>query len=406
MKGSTSEFFDWADLPSLVLHLISEKINFITDYVRYRAVCSSWRFASLPKPRHLPPQLPWLFLPQAPYLDINSTKDEGIRLFYDFWQFKMHKHHLPETIDKIHIPEIIEKEHKILIPETIENMCLSSYRGWLLFVAHGDKEIFLLNPLTRARIQLPSFITTVNIIGPHQDTSIFSSMFNSCINFQSTKLSFSTDPTNPKCLIMVFVCNCRQICFCKVEDHCWTDVDLSPVVSDYLEDVVYSNERFYLLHDRLISIYDPKQHKVLGTYFFKPEFRPNNKFFLEGTSGLYVVAIHYSDERGEVLGKFDLRKAFKQTIELYQIPKQWIADDRDSLDRGCTYLKCMENVQFVCVACVGNDGDAISRCSILSVKLDEGNSELVAEGTGEKLPYWRPFWMLSLPILWFQPSFV
>ncbi|KAF3325290.1 F-box protein [Carex littledalei] len=101
------------------------KIKSITDYVRFRAVCSPWRSASVAKPRHLPFQPPWLMYP--------AYKNE-IQLFYDLWQ------------DKI---------HKIPLPETVGELCCASYRGWFMLVACDHTELFLLNPLTRARVELP-----------------------------------------------------------------------------------------------------------------------------------------------------------------------------------------------------------------------------------------------------------
>ncbi|KAJ1695836.1 hypothetical protein LUZ63_012534 [Rhynchospora breviuscula] len=98
MEGSPSpsDFPDWAHLPLAAVHLISEKVKSITDYVRFRAVCSPWRSATLPKPRHLPPQLAWLMIPYDPFS--TYKKDDGVRLFYDLWESKMRKLRLPETI--------------------------------------------------------------------------------------------------------------------------------------------------------------------------------------------------------------------------------------------------------------------------------------------------------------------
>lgn len=72
------------------------------------------------------------------------------RLFYNLWQSRMHKIHLSETIGKT---------------------CCASYHGWLLFVAPEGTELFLLNPLTRALVELPSFTPPVkhmlNLINPY-----------------------------------------------------------------------------------------------------------------------------------------------------------------------------------------------------------------------------------------------
>ena len=69
------------------------------------------------------------------------TKD-GVRRFYDLWESKTRKIHLRETIGKI---------------------SCALYRGWLL-MASGGSALFLLNQLTRVRVDLPPFTTPVTHI--------------------------------------------------------------------------------------------------------------------------------------------------------------------------------------------------------------------------------------------------
>ncbi|KAJ3686997.1 hypothetical protein LUZ61_016161 [Rhynchospora tenuis] len=240
MEGSASEFRDWAHLlPVEIVQVISNKVKSITDYVRFRAVCSPWRSASLPKPSHLPPQLPWLMIPFSPW---DSRTDDGIRLFFDIFESKMRKLHLPETIGLL---------------------CSASYRGWLLLVATKGAEVFLLNPLTRARVNLPSFTTPVRHIrsdssAPDYDASWVFEPFSR--NFAITRVTFSSDLTDPNCLIMVFVEICRGIFCCRVGDLCWTVVNILPSEAT-TGDAAYYNGCFYLLSKGVMYI----------TEFAKPE---------------------------------------------------------------------------------------------------------------------------------------
>ncbi|KAF3336625.1 F-box protein [Carex littledalei] len=401
MENLTSVFPDWAHLPLAAVYLISEKVNCITDYVRFRAVCSPWRSASLPKPRHLPHQLPWLMIPSLKDL----REDGGVHLFYDLWQSKMRKIHLPETIGK---------------------KCCASYRGWLLLMAPQGTELFLLNPLTRARVQLPSFTAPVNFIWDkahndlHIPTGKVDFLFNSELrNYVITKMTFSVDLTDPNCLIMMFIQSLRAIFFCKLGDRCWTLVVLPRVPSGGVTDAAYNNGSFYLLYKRFILNFDLSQHKlqVQDMYSFKPELQSVLSFFLEGKSGIYIVAVNFTIENEEaekITERFP-----KQKLELYQVQDQeqrmevkrivdisdttifngdnyqYLAvrtDDWDSLNGGCMY-----NVR---ASSADNAGDE-SSYSIYFAKVDKVNPEPVVLDLAKNLPIWP-----SVPAMWFQPSFV
>ncbi|XP_078172678.1 F-box protein At2g05970-like [Carex rostrata] len=375
MGDSASEFPDWAHLLPEVVYLISEKVKYIADYIRFRAVCSPWRSASAPKPRHLPHQLPWLMIPYG----IRRTDDDGIRLFYDLWESKMRKIHLPETIGKL---------------------CWATYRGWLLIVASDCRELFLLNPLTRTRVKLPKFRNWMD----------FS---------RSTKMTFSADLTDPNCFIMLFLPYYNGIYFCKAGDLFWTDavphqvrreaVPLS-VQQLRLKDATYNKGSFYLLYDQAMFVYDLYQQRVQGTYIFKPELQLVTKFFLKGKSGLYIVANYFT-------GRFE--GALRQKIELYEIQEQQqmeikqIADtsditifhgykyqylavrttDWDSLDGDCMYMA------YVRQPSAGiDDGGSYS---IYCAKLDDGEPKPVVLRLCEEMLNW-----LSLRAMWFQPNFV
>ncbi|KAF3332164.1 hypothetical protein FCM35_KLT03570 [Carex littledalei] len=200
------------------------------------------------KPHHLPLQLPWLMIP---YSISRCTVDDGFRLFYDLWEAKI---------------------RKISLPDTIGYACCASYRGWLLLVASGGTELFLLNPLTRARVQLPPF----NI--PVKDIS-------------DDKLH-----------------------------HMVALLSLTNAVS--LPDAAYNNGIFYLYYEgEIMAFYNLNEHKVLGTYFFEPELRSVSKFFLVGKSGFYMVVVHPTavEYRGRQEALEATRKPPKQKIELYQV---------------------------------------------------------------------------------------
>ncbi|KAF3324397.1 F-box/kelch-repeat protein [Carex littledalei] len=62
---------NWADLPPELFSVILNKFSEISDFVRSRAVCKSWRFSS--SVSDLPPQFPWIFeLSNGPDLEFYS----------------------------------------------------------------------------------------------------------------------------------------------------------------------------------------------------------------------------------------------------------------------------------------------------------------------------------------------
>ncbi|KAJ3687824.1 hypothetical protein LUZ61_016988 [Rhynchospora tenuis] len=310
----------WALLPQLVVHLISEKIKSMGDYVRFRAVCSPWRSASLSKPRHLPPQLPWLMNPQW-----FSLKDEGIRLFYNPWESKIHKLHLPET----------------------RNMrCYASYRGWLLLTTGQGSEVFLLNPLTRDRINLPPFDTPVKHIRDCWD--------NPCNDFLIMytgipigKMTFSVDLADRDCLITVLLHHWRLILCCQVGDSCWTRVNICPNLLLEFVDVTYYNGQFYLLYKKAMEIIEPKKSNKRIVYDFEPELEVFCASLLEGELGVYVIG--YSTlTKGINMFQFQeqpfnlkLMTKTNNTVFLNNSYYTWLAlcsDDWDSLDGGSVYM--------------------------------------------------------------------
>lgn len=388
MEGSASAFPDWAHLPPLVLHLISEKVKSVTDYVRFRAVCSPWRSASLAKPCHLPFQLPWLMIPHHPW----GKQDDGIRLFYDLWQEKMHKIHLPEIVGKT---------------------CCASYHGWLLLVARGGTELCLLNPLTQAHVELPPFTIPVN---DDSDEELTNCLFS---EHMITKITFSSDLTDPNCIIVV-LCISQGVYFCKVGDFCWTDAVPHPVWKEnvplpvrrsLLQDAAYNNGSVYLLYEVAMVIYDLNTQR-LQRYLFKPKLHHVTKFFFVGKSGVYFVAFHSAKGVKEALG---------QKFELYQVQEQPMVVKR-IVDTSDIAIFCGDSYHYLAV-CADDwdsfDGDCMyavldsfgdrglldsGSYSIYCAKLDSGKSKPVVLGLGKGLVDF--LWMFPEPKIWFQPSLV
>ncbi|KAJ4786502.1 F-box protein SKIP23 [Rhynchospora pubera] len=379
MDGSPSKFRDWAHLPTEIVESISEKLKSITDLARFRAVCSSWRSATLSQLRHLPPQLPWLMLPYVTHPEWISggLKDAGIRLFYDRWESRLHKLHLPESIGMT---------------------CCASYRGWLLLVETKGRQVLLLNPLTRARIELPPFTAPVKRLGDNSDALIDDAALwvnrNFTCSFADSKVIFSADLTNPNCLIIVFFRRCRVICY-RVGDPCWTRIDIR---DNYPADVTSYNGRFYLLYTGAMVIIDPNKPEEEIVYNLEPELHAASKCFLEGKSGVHVVSVHPKD-------KFELWQFQQQPLKLKQITDTCnntaifygypslnvCTDDWDSLDGVSVHMN------YKCLPYAGKCG-VESHYSIFTAQKDGEKTEHVRY-IGKEPPFW-----VAKQTMWFQPS--
>ncbi|KAJ4804652.1 F-box family protein [Rhynchospora pubera] len=343
MDASPFIFPDWASLPQLVVQLISEKVKSIADYVRFRAVCSPWRSASLLKPCHLPPQLPWLMNPRW-----FSLKDDGTRLFYNPWESKIHKFHLPET----------------------SNMkCYASHRGRLLLATGGGSEVFLLNPLTRDRVHLPPFNTPVKHIRDCWDDPCNDFFIMHTSSLSVGKMTFSADLTDRDCLITVLLHHSRLILCCQVGDSCWTRVNICPNLLSEFVDVTYYNGQFYLLYKKAMEIIEPNKLNERIVYNFEPELEVVRGCLLEGELGVYMIG----------------SSTLKEGINMFQFQEQPFK------------LKLMTNTNN---RVLFNNGRIwLPLCS------DDWDSTLDGDSMYMDFEYAPPVWGRKRGV-WFQPSFV
>ncbi|KAF9594953.1 hypothetical protein IFM89_035523 [Coptis chinensis] len=81
----------WSELPEEIVRLIAEKIDLILDFIRFGAVCQSWRYVTLDK-RHFS-----LFLKPQPWLMLTADDGENNRGFYSVSENKIHRINLPEA---------------------------------------------------------------------------------------------------------------------------------------------------------------------------------------------------------------------------------------------------------------------------------------------------------------------
>ncbi|XVF35887.1 hypothetical protein REPUB_Repub19eG0010000 [Reevesia pubescens] len=224
---------DWSNLRPELLESISENLKIYIDYLRFRAVCRSWRF-SIPKtPFHLPPQLPWLMLPPS-----QSHQIQSHRAFYDISANKLRFLSLPDSSNP-------NKRH-----------CGSSH-GWLIILDESPN-ILLLNPLSKAKLHLPLLSTFPNVesfnysdIGKEYSLRSPSGDRYS-LNLRQMRDSFikkivlSANPSKDLNFVAIAILNqTGELAYCKNGDESWRFIQGS---QSYSEDVIYFNGLCYAVN--------------------------------------------------------------------------------------------------------------------------------------------------------------
>ncbi|XP_022772597.1 F-box protein SKIP23-like [Durio zibethinus] len=210
---------DWTKLPPELLESIAENVKIYADYIRFRAVCRSWR-SSIPKiPFRLPPQLPWLMLP--------PSQSHGA--FYDLSTNKVRFLSLPESSNPT------------------QRHCGSSH-GWLIILDESPS-ILLLNPFSRANLLLPPLSTFPNVdsfnysdIGKEYSlrspsggryTRNLRQMRDSFIK----KIVLSANPSKDLHFVAIAILNqTGELAYCKNGDESWRFIEDA---QSYSQDVIY-----------------------------------------------------------------------------------------------------------------------------------------------------------------------
>ncbi|EEF52799.1 conserved hypothetical protein [Ricinus communis] len=195
----------WAELPPELLQVIADKHTNYVDYLVTRAVCGSWQSAIAKRPHnHLLCQLPFLLLP---YYQNNPDR----RGFYNI------------SDDKIYVLEL---------PEAYEKRCCGSSHGWLIMV-EDSPSIFLLNPLTRERIELPALSTfsifPTDVVFENSRNLNENFIMREKFHIRDTfivKAILSSDPSLDTNFMAVVIYGVNEnLAFCRSGDAAWTVID-------------------------------------------------------------------------------------------------------------------------------------------------------------------------------------
>ena len=241
---------DWSAIPVDLLRLIANRVHSIEDYVRFGAVCWSWYHATSPKNNNLK-SLPWLML-----ADKENSNSHG---FYSFSSNKIYEFELPE----------IEK-----------NRCWGSPFGWLVVTDIDNMEIYLFNPLSRARISLPTF----NL---HNGDSH--------LQYRSiNKIVISSTP--PNCVVMAIYSCYRKLAFAKPGDQVWSPIGPDNIIGGF-SDITYFKGDFYIAKctDQLLVCDFSGSDPIAVEFAPSPPGLPNGVKYVVDLEGELCMVFRYID---------------------------------------------------------------------------------------------------------------
>ncbi|KAM7507584.1 hypothetical protein LguiA_018037 [Lonicera macranthoides] len=253
------EMGQWSKLPGDLLDIVEGHLLLYRDKVRVRAVCASWN-SHLPKlPNQQVRQLPWLL--QA--FDKGAEATHGL-----FNPFEKKFYHLD-------------------LPEAKGKLFKGSSHGWVVTIeditSSHPADMYLINPLTRARIQLPprSAFPDVKDYHPNKVGDEYTLFCEDDVDFFVTdldhltllldKVVLSSNPSSEDCVVVAIYGESGRLAFCKCNDDKWTRLDLPAPYASYLfEDVKFYQQKLYAVRScgELVVIEDigpnPKVTRIVA----------------------------------------------------------------------------------------------------------------------------------------------
>ncbi|KAL1205100.1 putative F-box protein [Cardamine amara subsp. amara] len=218
----------WSKLCGDVLQIVFERLS-ATDFDRAKAVCSAWRSASKESVRKRN-RIPWLIL--FPYERSNGY---SCRLLNP-----------AET-------GLVYRSRKLGV-EFTQSRCIATCGSWLLMYVRDPPKLYIFNPLTRERINLPPLDSRINdiIISP-EDPSLMRDDLPSSreaaltekVKDLSSDWGLAALWVDERSKDYIVLWSQSQCClfFSKKGDNFWR---MFPYVRFGLADLVYQGHRLYI----------------------------------------------------------------------------------------------------------------------------------------------------------------
>ena len=201
-----SSIVDWSALPQTMLRHIAGRLNDNTDFVRFRAVCHSWRCST-----RMPP---WLLLPLSDHTSTGTFH-----------------------------PVLDWGTHVQALPAAPGGYCCGSCLGWLV-ILDSSYNLCLLNPETADRAPLPR--VEANLRRPCQ---FFNDRMDEGV---ISTLVLSSDPRLPGCTALA-IFRSDLLAFASPGDKCWTILPSLGLLR-YPGAVAHCKGQFYAI-DHYLNLY-------------------------------------------------------------------------------------------------------------------------------------------------------
>lgn len=377
---------DWSSLPPELIQKISIDLKIYADYIRFRAVCTTWRTSTPTTPTHLPCQLPWLMLPQ-------SRSSSHRRAFFNLADNKCHVLGLPEASHR--------RRHS------------GSSHGWLVMLDEYPP-IFLVNPLTRAKIDLPPLSTFPYVVGfdvfnVGREYVLQSSDDDSHVNYVSRfytcglkemrdsfvkKIVLSNSPSGgSKFLALAIINKTGDLAYWKDGLNSW---GLIEGARSFCEDVIYFNGLFYAADKNgSIAVCDVGGDSPRVEFIRTPGLSDGDMQYLVIANGELLLVTRYLELASD-LGQLQIGIGTYETRE-FRVFKLDLSGSKWErvMSLGDTMLFLGENSSLALVAsdfpeCRGNRIYFTDDFSELDYSGFPGNHDLgifdLEDGTIEQLP--------------------
>lgn len=187
----------WSDLQKELLDLILQCLP-VVDHIRFGAVCTSWWSVMIDRAPPCPRQLPWLI---AGFPSGNNASDT----IMSCWS----------------IPE----NHTYKLDIIPKGLCSAGGNyGWLVMTSGDYSNFCLLNPVSKIRVDLPSYLDATRMHPP--------------------KVVLSSSPSSSCCMVAVVSYGSTSAVACRVGDHDWTKIELLPSKA---RDLTFHKGQLYIL---------------------------------------------------------------------------------------------------------------------------------------------------------------
>ncbi|KAJ4776711.1 F-box protein skip23 [Rhynchospora pubera] len=140
MEAEKAAERDWSSLAPELLNLIAKNLSEISDFIRFRAVCTPWRLST--PITDLPPQFPWILEKRGYYFEPHMH-------FYSTTSSKMYAFHDPKYLRQ----RVFGSSQGYMLSEFCDPTTIRAFTS--PYTVH-TYQISLFNPLNNHKITLPA----------------------------------------------------------------------------------------------------------------------------------------------------------------------------------------------------------------------------------------------------------